>query len=307
MWWACPHYNESFGLVALEAQACGRPVVATDVGGLRHTVQDQQTGLLVAGHDPEPLGRRARIGASITRTNWSGWAPTRPPTLRRSAGTTPLRRRCGRTHWPTVDHEVAGAARCSWRRRRRSRVNSLARLSQRTAPKLAGVRVVPALLAVVAFALAGCTQQQGLYRDRRDVWGLDLRRPVDRAGALLGPAEDLLDRPVPDPRRHAAGQHRTDPGLRRARATTRTVPVRPAWCRLRTRSASPRWPISRPARSRSARRSRGPAERHCAPRSTSRPTRRIRTDRQCPGQGNQANVTLVRQRLPLTASSATPA
>ena len=36
---AVPSYNESFGLVALEAQACGRPVVATDVGGLRHTVR----------------------------------------------------------------------------------------------------------------------------------------------------------------------------------------------------------------------------------------------------------------------------
>ena len=35
-----PSYNESFGLVALEAQACGRPVVATDVGGLRHAVRD---------------------------------------------------------------------------------------------------------------------------------------------------------------------------------------------------------------------------------------------------------------------------
>ena len=46
-----PSYNESFGLVALEAQACGRPVVATDVGGLRHTVRDQVTGLLVPGQD----------------------------------------------------------------------------------------------------------------------------------------------------------------------------------------------------------------------------------------------------------------
>ena len=47
-----PSYNESFGLVALEAQACGRPVVATDVGGLRHAVEDQQTGYLVGSHDP---------------------------------------------------------------------------------------------------------------------------------------------------------------------------------------------------------------------------------------------------------------
>lgn len=49
---AVPSYNESFGLVALEAQACGRPVVATDVGGLRSAVDDRSTGLLVRGHDP---------------------------------------------------------------------------------------------------------------------------------------------------------------------------------------------------------------------------------------------------------------
>jgi D-inositol-3-phosphate glycosyltransferase len=46
-----PSHNESFGLVALEAQACGRPVVAADVPGLRHAVDDQHTGLLVEGHD----------------------------------------------------------------------------------------------------------------------------------------------------------------------------------------------------------------------------------------------------------------
>ncbi len=46
-----PSHTESFGLVALEAQACGRPVVATDVGGLRHTVEDGQTGILVHDHD----------------------------------------------------------------------------------------------------------------------------------------------------------------------------------------------------------------------------------------------------------------
>ena len=47
-----PSHSESFGLVALEAQACGRPVVAAAVGGLRHAVVDHETGLLVEGHQP---------------------------------------------------------------------------------------------------------------------------------------------------------------------------------------------------------------------------------------------------------------
>jgi D-inositol-3-phosphate glycosyltransferase len=50
---AVPSHNESFGLVALEAQACGTPVVATDVGGLRTTVRDGVSGLLVSGHDAD--------------------------------------------------------------------------------------------------------------------------------------------------------------------------------------------------------------------------------------------------------------
>ena len=49
---AVPSYNESFGLVALEAQAAGTPVVAAAVGGLRVAVQDGVSGLLVPGHDP---------------------------------------------------------------------------------------------------------------------------------------------------------------------------------------------------------------------------------------------------------------
>lgn len=47
-----PSYNESFGLVALEAQACGTPVVAASVGGLRTAVADGTSGLLVDGHRP---------------------------------------------------------------------------------------------------------------------------------------------------------------------------------------------------------------------------------------------------------------
>ncbi len=49
---AVPSYNESFGLVALEAQAAGTPVVAAAVGGLRVAVDDGVSGLLVPGHDP---------------------------------------------------------------------------------------------------------------------------------------------------------------------------------------------------------------------------------------------------------------
>jgi len=60
---AVPSHYESFGLVALEAQACGTPVVASDVGGLRYIVEDGATGFLVPWDDPHAFARR--IGALL--------------------------------------------------------------------------------------------------------------------------------------------------------------------------------------------------------------------------------------------------
>jgi D-inositol-3-phosphate glycosyltransferase len=88
-----PSSSESFGLVALEAQACGTPVVATRVGGLSRAVSDGRTGILVDGHraadwadalealhdDPvmrADMGRAAAVEAQI-----SGWQRTAAITL----------------------------------------------------------------------------------------------------------------------------------------------------------------------------------------------------------------------------------
>ncbi len=60
-----PSYNESFGLVALESQACGTPVVAAAVGGLPTAVADDVSGLLVDGHDPQQWGK---VLADLLRT-----------------------------------------------------------------------------------------------------------------------------------------------------------------------------------------------------------------------------------------------
>jgi len=47
-----PSYSESFGLVAIESQACGTPVVASAVGGLKTAVADGVSGRLIQGHNP---------------------------------------------------------------------------------------------------------------------------------------------------------------------------------------------------------------------------------------------------------------
>ena len=55
-----PSYSESFGLVAVEAQACGTPVVAAAVGGLRTAVRDGVSGVLVDSRDPARYARAIR-------------------------------------------------------------------------------------------------------------------------------------------------------------------------------------------------------------------------------------------------------
>ncbi|MFV0129175.1 D-inositol-3-phosphate glycosyltransferase [Streptomyces sp. HMX112] len=80
-----PSYSESFGLVAIEAQAAGTPVVAASVGGLPVAVRDGTTGYLVEGHDPADYARvlrrfvaeptlSARLGEAAARHAGSfGW------------------------------------------------------------------------------------------------------------------------------------------------------------------------------------------------------------------------------------------
>lgn len=55
-----PSYSESFGFVAVEAQACGTPVVASAVGGLRTAVRDGVSGLLVSSRDPADYAQAMR-------------------------------------------------------------------------------------------------------------------------------------------------------------------------------------------------------------------------------------------------------
>ncbi|MEV2274622.1 D-inositol-3-phosphate glycosyltransferase [Nocardiopsis sp. NPDC049922] len=63
-----PSYSESFGLVAVESQACGTPVVASRVGGLTTAVADGTSGVLVEGHDPDDYA--AVLHRLITQPAW---------------------------------------------------------------------------------------------------------------------------------------------------------------------------------------------------------------------------------------------
>jgi D-inositol-3-phosphate glycosyltransferase len=83
-----PSYNESFGMVAVESQASGTPVVAAAVGGLRTAVRHGESGLLIEGHDPagyaavlrrladEPRSRLWLARGAVRHATAFGWSTT---------------------------------------------------------------------------------------------------------------------------------------------------------------------------------------------------------------------------------------
>ncbi|WP_445322961.1 D-inositol-3-phosphate glycosyltransferase [Pimelobacter simplex] len=90
---AVPSYNESFGLVAAEAQACGAPVVAAAVGGLTTVVRDGRSGLLVDTHEPhdwalalervvaDPAYRDRLAGGALDQARQFSWEATAAHTV----------------------------------------------------------------------------------------------------------------------------------------------------------------------------------------------------------------------------------
>jgi D-inositol-3-phosphate glycosyltransferase len=90
---AVPSYNESFGLVAAEAQATGTPVIGAAVGGLTTVIRDGRSGLLVDGHEPrdwaaamrrvvEDDGLRSRLAAgAVDQARMFSWERTAQHTL----------------------------------------------------------------------------------------------------------------------------------------------------------------------------------------------------------------------------------
>lgn len=92
----CTPWYEPFGMVPLEAMACGKPVVASAVGGLLDTVVDGVTGSLVDPPDPRPVARALRPLLA-------------DDALRRAWGTAGYERAHGRYSWDRVADETLTA------------------------------------------------------------------------------------------------------------------------------------------------------------------------------------------------------
>jgi len=90
---AVPSYNETFGLVAAEAIACGTPVIGASVGGLREIIDDGVTGLLVGSYQPadwataiaslldDPHRRSEMAAAAAAQSGRFTWSQTAAQTL----------------------------------------------------------------------------------------------------------------------------------------------------------------------------------------------------------------------------------
>lgn len=87
---AVPSHREGFGLVALEAMACGAPVLASDVGGLPEIVTYGKTGLLVPPADPD------RLAGAIEKVLSENLAPTFAEAARRTAEQHSIKRQAQR-------------------------------------------------------------------------------------------------------------------------------------------------------------------------------------------------------------------
>jgi D-inositol-3-phosphate glycosyltransferase len=88
-------WYEPFGITPLESMACGTPVIGADVGGIRYSVADGETGCLVPPQDPEALAVRA---AQLLRD---------PPTLR-AMGRNAIVRVNSQFTWRKVTRSIAG-------------------------------------------------------------------------------------------------------------------------------------------------------------------------------------------------------
>jgi glycosyltransferase involved in cell wall biosynthesis len=87
-------WYEPFGITPVEAMACARPVIGSEVGGIKSTVVDGSTGFLVPSRDPQAVADRL---ATLQRN----------PALARTMGEAGLRRARLHYTWRTVARQVA--------------------------------------------------------------------------------------------------------------------------------------------------------------------------------------------------------